>query len=145
MAGPIRLGSVSLDCADSHQLASFYSKFLKKEIAYDVEGLAAIRLDNIWLLFLSVENYEFPTWTDSIVPRQVHLDFAVTDLKLAESAALELGAVRIRAQASMDRWVVFLDPAGHPFCISSLIPAHARRFSQIPDQAVRAFRSEETL
>ncbi len=130
MAGPLRLGSVSLDCADSHELASFYSRLLKIEIAYDVEGLAAMRLDNIWLLFHSFDGYESPSWSDSLIPQQTHLDFAVTDLALGEAVALEAGAIKMKKQPSPDRWLIFLDPAGHPFCLSSLLPAHLRRFQR---------------
>jgi hypothetical protein len=36
--------------------------------------------------------------------------------------ALALGAAKANTQPSPDRWRVLLDPAGHPFCITTLIP-----------------------
>ncbi len=122
MAALLKLGSISLDCADSHELASFYSRLLDKMIAYDVNGFSAIRLDGVWLSFRSVEGYRAPTWPDSLIPQQIHLDFAVADLGLGELAALKAGAVKMELQPSPERWLVFKDPAGHPFCLSSLIP-----------------------
>ena len=91
-------------------------------IAYDVNGFSAIRLDGVWLSFRSVEGYRAPTWPDSLIPQQIHLDFAVADLGLGELAALKAGAVKMELQPSPERWLVFKDPAGHPFCLSSLIP-----------------------
>jgi Glyoxalase-like domain len=44
----------------------------------------------------------------------------VDDLDRAE--ALRLGARRAIEQRAPDRWRVLLDPAGHPFCLSTQIP-----------------------
>ncbi|UAL71172.1 hypothetical protein K7396_00775 [Streptomyces angustmyceticus] len=51
-------------------------------------------------------------------PQQAHLDFAVDDLDEAEALLLGLGAVKPEHQPGGDRWRVFLDPAGHPFCLT---------------------------
>ena len=53
----------------------------------------------------------------------MHLDLAVTDLEAAEAEAVRLGAVRTDEQPAPDRYRVMLDPAGHPFCLSTQIPA----------------------
>jgi hypothetical protein len=34
---------------------------------------------------------------------------------------LELGAAKPDFQPGEDRWRVLLDPAGHPFCITTLV------------------------
>jgi hypothetical protein len=52
----------------------------------------------------------------------MHLDLAVDDLDEAEAEALRLGAHRAAEQPAPDRWRVLLDPAGHPFCLSTQIP-----------------------
>jgi Glyoxalase-like domain len=46
----------------------------------------------------------------------MHLDVIVDDLDAAEAAVTELGATRHEHQPSTS-FRVFLDPAGHPFCL----------------------------
>lgn len=49
------------------------------------------------------------------------VDFDVPDLDDAEAQVLELGARRASFQPSED-FRVFLDPAGHPFCLVRASP-----------------------
>ncbi len=122
MTAPIRLGSISLDCPDPPALARFYATLLGVEVAYDSEGFAALRLDSTWLSMQKVADYRPPTWPEPEVPQQVHLDFAVADLRAAQEAALGAGATLAAIQPNPDRWRVLFDPAGHPFCLSTQIP-----------------------
>jgi len=122
MTSPVRLGSVSLDCPDPHELAAFYARLLGVEIAFDSENFSALKLDGIWLSMQRVSDHRAPTWPGPETPQQIHLDFAVDDLDVGERAAIEAGATKADDQPSPDRWRVMLDPAGHPFCLSSLIP-----------------------
>jgi catechol 2,3-dioxygenase-like lactoylglutathione lyase family enzyme len=115
-----RLGSVSLDCPDPQALARFYATLLGVEVAFDSESFAAVRLENIWLSMQRIEDYRPPAWPDGGVPQQVHLDFSVADLEIAEGEAIAAGATKADTQPSPERWRVMLDPAGHPFCLSSL-------------------------
>ena len=50
-----------------------------------------------------------------VVPVPVYVD----DLDAMEELALELGAVKPDHQPGDGRWRVLLDPAGHPFCLTS--------------------------
>jgi catechol 2,3-dioxygenase-like lactoylglutathione lyase family enzyme len=52
----------------------------------------------------------------------MHLDLAVDDLEQGEAAVVALGALKATTQPAPDRYLVFLDPAGHPFCLSTGIP-----------------------
>jgi predicted enzyme related to lactoylglutathione lyase len=117
-----RLGSVSLDCPDPTTLARFYATMLGVDVAFESETFAALRLDNLWLSMQKIEGYRPPGWPDGPVPAQVHLDFAVEDLDAAEREAVAAGATKAGTQPSPERWRVMLDPVGHPFCLSSLIP-----------------------
>jgi Glyoxalase-like domain len=117
-----RLASVALDCGDPHELASFWSELLGAEIAFSSDDFVAIRTDSLWLTAVRTEDYQPPTWPGGSRPKHVHLDLAVQDLDEAETAAVALGAEKTPEQPSPDRWRVLLDPAGHPFCLSSLIP-----------------------
>ncbi len=46
----------------------------------------------------------------------MHLDVIVDDLDAGEAAVLELGATKHKHQPGKS-FRVFLDPAGHPFCL----------------------------
>ena len=121
--GPaIRLGSVSLDCPDPRALAAFYARLLSVHVGFESDEFAALRRDGLWISFQRVEPFHRPTWPDGEVPQQVHLDFAVTDLDEAEAAAMASGAAKAATQPSPERWRVLFDPAGHPFCLTALIP-----------------------
>jgi Glyoxalase-like domain len=50
------------------------------------------------------------------MPQQMHLDVDVDDLDEGEAAVLPLGAVKAEQQPGKT-FRVFLDPAGHPFCL----------------------------
>jgi hypothetical protein len=118
-----RLGSVSLDCADPHALAAFYAALTGRDVAYESESFCALHLDaGLWLSTQKVKDYRAPEWPDGDVPQQMHLDFSVADLDEGERAALAAGARRSDEQPSPDRWRVMFDPAGHPFCLTTLIP-----------------------
>jgi hypothetical protein len=118
----IRLGSVSLDCADPSALATFWSTLLDGEIVYTSDEFVAIKLDHVWLSTVKVENYQTPQWPQGSPPKQMHLDLAVDDLATAEEQALRLGAVTADFQPGADRFRVMFDPSGHPFCLTTMIP-----------------------
>jgi hypothetical protein len=69
-----------------------------------------------------VENYRAPTWPGDAIPKQMHLDLAVTDLGLCSAEAVRLGAMLCEFQPAPERYLVFLDPEGHPFCLTTQIP-----------------------
>jgi len=118
----IRLGSIALDCADPGPLSRFWADLLGGRVAFSNDDFAAVETDRMWLAATRVEGYVPPTWPDGPVPKQLHLDLAVDDLDEAEERAVSLGAVRAEAQPAPDRYVVLLDPAGHPFCLTTQIP-----------------------
>ena len=118
----IRLGSVSLDCEDPRALGDFWAGLLDGEVAFASDGFVAVRIGGLWLSMLQVAGFEAPTWPEGERPKQIHLDLAVDDLVAAEAVAVGLGASRAAHQPGGDRFVVLLDPAGHPFCLSTQIP-----------------------
>jgi hypothetical protein len=116
------LGSIALDCASPSALATFWAELLGGEIAFTSETFVAVKTDHVWLAAVQVEDYRTPTWPDGDTPKQMHLDLAVDDLDQSEAEAVQLGAVRAADQPAPDRYRVLLDPAGHPFCLSTQIP-----------------------
>jgi len=111
-----RFPSIVLDCPDARVLADFYGAMLDWKVE-GKEGWFDIRADyGQCISFQSVENYKAPQWPGQEVPQQMHLDVVVDNLDEAEAAVLELGATKHDHQPGTT-FRVFLDPAGHPFCL----------------------------
>jgi predicted enzyme related to lactoylglutathione lyase len=111
-----RFPSVVLDCDDPAASAAFYGALLDWKVEVS-DGWADVRADyGQCLSFQQVEGYRRPDWPGQEAPQQLHLDVQVDDLDAAEAAVLELGATRHEHQPG-ERFRVFLDPAGHPFCL----------------------------
>lgn len=115
---PAALRAVAIDCPDPAALAGFYSA---------LTGIAITRREDDWwelasapgtlaLAFQLAPDHQPPTWPDGERPQQLHLDFDVPDLDAGEARALALGARRHDHQPGRD-FRVYLDPAGHPFCL----------------------------
>jgi predicted enzyme related to lactoylglutathione lyase len=111
-----RFPSVVIDCPDPGVLARFYGALLdwKIEISPDWAEIRADYGDSIG--FQQVQDYTPPRWPGQEVPQQMHIDVTVDDLDAAEAAVLELGATKHEHQPGTT-FRVFLDPAGHPFCL----------------------------
>jgi predicted enzyme related to lactoylglutathione lyase len=106
-----------LDCPDPEVLAGFYSALLDWEVVQSGENMAFIRAEHGDALgFQRVADFTPPQWPGQDIPQQLHLDVTVDDLDIAEAAVLALGAVKHDHQPG-ETFRVFLDPAGHPFCL----------------------------
>lgn len=120
MKGIAEYDSTVLDCADPRELGVFYARLLGWSIEYE---------DDEWVVvsdggrprrlgFQKVDDYRPPVWPRSERPQQLHIDVVVRDMDAAEKAVLEIGATKHDHQPSEDDdFRVFLDPAGHPFCL----------------------------
>jgi len=118
----IRLGGFGLDCDDPVQLSVFWAALLGGEIIYTSESVAVVKLGDFVLNAYRVEDHVPPTWPAGPTPKQAHIDLDVDDLSKAEERALSLGARRAEWQPDSDSYLVLLDPAGHPFCLSTQFP-----------------------
>ena len=69
----------------------------------------------------TVEAYVRPVWPWKAGEQQqmANIDFKVEDLRAAEAHAIRCGAKRAEVQY-FDTSTVMLDPAGHPFCLSTV-------------------------
>ncbi len=111
------LSVVALDCPDPQALAEFYRGILGGEIELEGHDWVELILESgCNLAFQLAPDHEPPSWPEGLA-QQLHLDFEVTDLEAAERAVVALGAVRASLQTAPTQWLVFLDPAGHPFCL----------------------------
>jgi Glyoxalase-like domain len=112
-----RFPTLVIDCPDPAVLADFYATLLDwtPEVSPD---WAEIRADYGQVIcFQQVADYTAPKWPTQEIPQQMHVDVLVDDLDEAEAAVLKLGATKHEFQPG-ETFRVFLDPAGHPFCIT---------------------------
>jgi len=136
----------AIDCPDPLALAAFYSRLT----GLDVEPLGDLpreQVDWIELLdgdrprlgFQKVTNYVAPTWPEGPVPQQMHVDFYVADLDEGERHALTVGATLADYQPG-DTFRVFLDPAGHLFClVQEEADGDDQHFSEAEESALSDF------
>ncbi len=108
--------TVVIDCPDAAALARFYATMLDWQVDADDGWVEVTAEDGRCIAFQQVEQYRAPEWPGQEHPQQLHLDVVVDDLDVAESAVVELGATRAAHQPGTT-FRVFLDPAGHPFCL----------------------------
>jgi predicted enzyme related to lactoylglutathione lyase len=112
-----RFPSLVIDCPDAHALATFYGAMLDWELKAE-DGWVDIRpADGSGCIsFQAVADYQAPEWPGQERPQQMHVDVIVDDLDAGEAAVVELGATKAETQPGTT-FRVFLDPAGHPFCL----------------------------
>ena len=111
-----RFPSIVIDCPDAAASATFYAAMLDWT-AEIKPNWADIRADyGQCISFQQVADYTPPQWPGQQVPQQMHLDVVVDDLDAAEAEVLKLGATKHEHQPGKT-FRVFLDPAGHPFCL----------------------------
>lgn len=108
---------VVLDCPEPTVLAEFYGAVLGWAPKPDPDGgWAEITSGGQTIHFQRVADHQPPQWPGQDRPQQMHLDVQVDDLDEAEGAVLALGATKHEHQPGTT-FRVFLDPAGHPFCL----------------------------
>lgn len=111
-----RYPSIVIDCPDPGALARFYGAMLDWKVDVSSDW-ADVRADyGQCISFQQVQGYTAPAWPTQEAPQQMHLDVVVDDLDAAEEAVLKLGATKAEHQPGKS-FRVFLDPAGHPFCL----------------------------
>ncbi|CAL9361624.1 VOC family protein [Streptomyces sp. Tu 3180] len=138
-ADRIRLVQTVLDSTDVRRLAGFYRSLLGLDYAEGDEPPPAGQPDEHgrdWLVprnpdgvpqlaFQQVKRLREPDWPDGPVPQQLHLDLSVTspeELRNQHERVLALGGSLLSDRDRPDpddgeRFRVYRDPEGHPFCI----------------------------
>jgi catechol 2,3-dioxygenase-like lactoylglutathione lyase family enzyme len=115
-----KLTVFALDCPDPHGLAEFYMGITGWELDHvgDEGGWVELRSDvGATLAFQLAPDHQPPVWPSADHPQQGHIDFEVDDLDAGEAAVIAIGARKAEVQPEPDEFRVFLDPAGHPFCL----------------------------
>ena len=119
MTDSISLSSVALECPDAGRLAAFYAEITGGEVVFHVDSWATVVAPSGRLDFQTSPGYRPPSWPDPASSMQMHLDFDVDDLAATEARVLAAGATKFDQQPN-DHCLVFADPAGHPFCLTTL-------------------------
>jgi len=88
-------------------------------VTYASELWATVNGPNGRIDFQTAPGHTPPTWPDPTSPMQMHLDLYVDDLASAEARVLAAGATKYEYQPNPDHCLVYADPAGHPFCLST--------------------------
>jgi catechol-2,3-dioxygenase len=114
------LAGIVLDSPNARELAAFYHRLL---------GWSAVQDEPDWvtlgapaggpgLSFQTESRYVRPVWPAGPGDPQmsVHLDIQVENLEEASAHAEKAGA-KLAEYQPQDHVRVYLDPAGHPFCL----------------------------
>lgn len=101
-------------------MITFYVELLGGERLWDKPSSSGARIDGTVLVAQRVVPYAPPDWPGTSI---VHLDLSAgADLEETTARAVILGAIEARYQPD-SRWRVLLDPAGHPFCLTTVTAA----------------------
>jgi catechol 2,3-dioxygenase-like lactoylglutathione lyase family enzyme len=114
------LSGIVLGAPDPKALAAFYGSLLGWTVQQDEPDWVTIVAPEggAGLSFQLEGDYVRPTWPARPGDQQmmVHLDVEVDDLDAAQAHAVAAGATLADYQPQ-DDVRVYLDPAGHPFCL----------------------------
>jgi hypothetical protein len=119
---PVRLtlSGIVLDSGNARELAGFYQRLLGWTAEQDEPDWVKLSSPDggAGLSFQTELDYVRPTWPSDPSRQQmmVHLDIRVDDLDAAGAHAVAAGAVLADFQPQ-EHVRVYLDPAGHPFCL----------------------------
>lgn len=115
------MGVTVLDCPDPKALAEFYGAVLDWEVGGEDGWYELTGPDGRRLAFQESSGFIPPQWPSLEHAQQLHLDLDVERDRLdeAERQVLALGARHAGGdqEGHKDNFRVYLDPAGHPFCL----------------------------
>jgi catechol 2,3-dioxygenase-like lactoylglutathione lyase family enzyme len=111
-----RFDTVTIDCPNPAALARFYGELLEWPVPDGDDDFVALDPPGggTALTFQRAAGFVVPTWPDAAVQQQMHLDLAVDDIEAAHERAISLGARHLDTQ---EKFRVYADPVGHPFCL----------------------------
>jgi catechol 2,3-dioxygenase-like lactoylglutathione lyase family enzyme len=116
----LTLTTVNIGAPDPGALARFYQRLLGWEIKAEEPNWVLLKAPDggVGLSFQTESTYVRPTWPAGPSDQQMmmHLEIRVDDLESAAAHASACGATLADYQPQEDVRV-YLDPAGHPFCL----------------------------
>jgi catechol 2,3-dioxygenase-like lactoylglutathione lyase family enzyme len=119
-ASGLKLTTVNIDAPDPAALARFYERLLGWKITREEPDDVFLNDPDggVGLSFQRESSYVRPTWPAGPGDQQMmmHLEIRVDDLDGASAHADACGAT-LAGYQPQDDVRVYLDPAGHPFCL----------------------------
>jgi predicted enzyme related to lactoylglutathione lyase len=107
------------DAADIEAESSFWAAMYGGTVEADDDWHTVVAGGEAKLDIQLAPNHVRPAWPGGDQQQQAHLDLHVPDIRAADEEARGLGAVVLQ-KADLSKpsgFVVYADPAGHPFCL----------------------------
>lgn len=112
---------VVLDAADMAAVSQFWAGVLGGRVVEDDDWHSVVDSDGEWRMGLQfAPDHVAPDWPTGTPGQQLHLDLWVDDIDSAHDEVVALGARVLQEPEETnepDRFRVYADPAGHPFCL----------------------------
>jgi predicted enzyme related to lactoylglutathione lyase len=118
-----RLTQLVVECDDPERLARFWQDVLDLPEPEGSTDWMTLRWEPIGRFsFHRVAGYRPPAWPGEHGEQQVHFDLLVDDLHDACRAVEGAGARPVTdvMDQGPKAWRIYVDPAGHPFCLVSV-------------------------
>ncbi len=116
----LTLSATTIGAPDARSLSEFYRRLLGWDVVEDGPDWVTLRPPGggSGLSFQTEAGYAAPAWpaAEGQQHMMMHLDLRVEDLQAAGRHAQACGATLAAHQPQADVRV-YLDPAGHPFCL----------------------------
>jgi catechol 2,3-dioxygenase-like lactoylglutathione lyase family enzyme len=116
----LTLTTISISAPDPPALATFYQRLLGYSVVTEEPDWVMLRPagEGVRLSFQTEPDYLPPVWPGGPgdPKMMMHLEIQVDDLETAGKHARDCGAILADFQPQEDVRV-YLDPAGHPFCL----------------------------
>ncbi|WP_417215637.1 VOC family protein [Arthrobacter sp.] len=120
MSDSIRLSSLTLNCPEPGTLADFYAVLTGGSVTFRHASWATMIGPGGRIDFQAVDDFVRPDWPNDPAAARVHFDFLVDDLAATEERAISAGATRLDFQPNAAHCLVFADPIGHIFCLTTV-------------------------
>lgn len=112
---------VVLDATDLAAVSQFWAGVLGGHVVEDDDWHSVVDAAGEWRMGVQhAPDHVAPDWPAGTPGQQVHLDLWVEDIEAAHDEVMALGARVLQDAAETDepdRFRVYADPAGHPFCL----------------------------
>lgn len=111
--------TIVVDTADLDAESTFWAAMYGGTVEKDWDW-HDVRVDGRTVLGIQLApNHVRPQWPGGDQQQQLHLDLHVDDIAAADIEARRLGAQLVQGAdlAASSGFVVYTDPAGHPFCL----------------------------
>lgn len=112
---------VVLDAADTAVVSQFWAGVFGGHVVEEDDWHSVVDADGEWRMGVQyAPDHVAPSWPAADPGQQVHLDLWVEDIDEAHAEVMALGARVLQEPEDSDepdRFRVYADPAGHPFCL----------------------------